>query len=106
MDLRMGLWRIGGVGADIGQRLGINWLTYNVGVFHYYHTIASKMAPAYAKAVRTLWPEVRTAIDVGCGTGDYVAALSAVGISTTGYQVLCHRPHVCPAREWPQDPTT
>ena len=61
--------------SKIGERLHLDWLTYNPLIFWYYHEAAAASAPAVADTLEAVFPEARTFIDVGAGSGAYAAEL-------------------------------
>ena len=76
--------------SKVGERLGVEWLTYNAVVFEHFASAAALAAPGFASAVRATFPDVRTAADVGCGTGHFVDALRKAGIAAAGYEYSQH----------------
>lgn len=81
-------WRTQAIEAvsRIGEATGQEWLTYHPLAYESFWESAREAAPGFASILRELFPDVQSAIDVGCGTGNYVAALRAVGINTNGYE--------------------
>jgi SAM-dependent methyltransferase len=70
----------------IGERIGSERLTYNALVHEHFAGQARERAPAMARIIRRALPEIRTAVDLGCGSGHFVAALRAEGIQAEGYE--------------------
>ena len=88
--LKLGYWdvrrRVCLAASKVGERLGVDSMTYNAVVFEYFASAAERAAPGFAACVRLAFPEVRTAADIGCGTGHFVQGLRKAGISTIGYE--------------------
>jgi SAM-dependent methyltransferase len=59
--------------SRVGERLGIDWLTYNPLVVAYYHERARANAPGVFEAFGRLFPEAQRYLDVGAGSGAYAA---------------------------------
>jgi SAM-dependent methyltransferase len=72
--------------SRVGELTGQSWLTYHPWVYEAFWESAVHAAPGFARVIRDTFPEVRSAIDLGCGTGNYVAALRTVGIPAEGYE--------------------
>ena len=82
------------VGAKVsmfGERIDSDRLTYNRLVMEEFaqHGIAGSVP--IANAVLALWPEIRRVVDLGCGSGHYVAEFQRRGIAAVGYE---RSPHV------------
>src|SRR2546423_9684672 len=60
---------LGGRAARLGERLGIDWLTYNPLYFRDIHGRALSDAPAVMRAFATHFPDAERLIDVGAGGG-------------------------------------
>jgi hypothetical protein len=59
--------------SRVGERFGIDCLTYNPLVFAYYHERARANAPGVFEAFGRLFPEAQWYLDVGAGSGAYAA---------------------------------
>jgi hypothetical protein len=70
----------------IGERIGSDRLTYNALVHEHFAGQARERAPALARIIRQALPGIGTAVDLGCGSGHFVAALRAEGIRAEGYE--------------------
>jgi hypothetical protein len=55
--------------SQLGERLGIDWLTYNPLVFFYYHEHAVADAPTVARTFEEVFPEAKRFVDAGAGSG-------------------------------------
>ena len=60
--------------------MGVRVLIYNPTTFDSYAEINRLAAPAFVQNIKATLPGIATAVDVGCGTGEYVAALAAGGV--------------------------
>jgi SAM-dependent methyltransferase len=67
-----------------GERYGIDWLIYNPLEFRRYHQFAKADAPGVADSILGCFPTLRSANDVGCGTGTMAAEFRRRGIDVTG----------------------
>jgi 2-polyprenyl-3-methyl-5-hydroxy-6-metoxy-1,4-benzoquinol methylase len=63
-----------------GESRGIDWLTYNPGMFLRYHRWAVADAPAVIRTLRDVFPEVRRLADVGAGSGAWAAEAARQGL--------------------------
>lgn len=61
--------------SAVGRTLGSESLTYNRGIFRFFHETALRSAPVLADALARELPHARRVIDLGCGTGALLAAL-------------------------------
>jgi SAM-dependent methyltransferase len=61
------------VGIAAGDRFDVPWLMYNPLVFRYYHRIAKMNAPGVMGAFAEAFPQARSFVDVGAGSGGYAA---------------------------------
>lgn len=55
--------------SQLGEQLGIDWLTYNPLVFPYYHEHAVANAPTVARTFEEVFPEAGRFVDAGAGSG-------------------------------------
>lgn len=78
----------------IGERLGIDGLTYNRGVFLAFHEAALANAPKVADAVLTEFPGIASLADVGCGSGGFAAEFMRRGVRVMGCEYSAR------GREW------
>jgi SAM-dependent methyltransferase len=67
--------------SNLGQRLGLSWMTYNPVIFQHFHEHAVRNAPAVAGALTETFPEARRFADVGSGSGAFAAELLRHGVS-------------------------
>ncbi|MBX3406995.1 MAG: methyltransferase domain-containing protein [Phycisphaeraceae bacterium] len=78
----------------LGERLGIDSLTYNRGVFQSFHEAALANAPKIADAVMAEFPDTRSLADVGCGSGGFAAEFIRRGVRVMGCEYSAR------GREW------
>src|SRR5215471_18255885 len=72
--------------AALGCRTRVPGLTLNRFRFIDWHHRSLETAPAVIDGLLSLYPHVRDAIDLGCGTGVYVNELRARGVSAVGFE--------------------
>jgi hypothetical protein len=72
--------------SQLGERLGIDWLTYNPLVFLYYHEHAVVNAPTVARTFEEVFPESKRFVDAGAGSGAYAAELRRRGHIVLAYE--------------------
>lgn len=72
--------------SAIGDKYGIDWLTYNPGVFLEFAMVARRNAPLFTSALVATFPDAKTFNDVGCGTGQFVLNLQKLGKDARGYE--------------------
>lgn len=70
--------------SRLGEALGWDWLTYNWGVTLSFHRTAKRNAPLLADAVQQSFPHIKSVVDIGCGTGDYLAEFQRRGLKVLG----------------------
>jgi SAM-dependent methyltransferase len=70
----------------LGERWGVQWLIENPLTFRYYHRLAAENAPAAVSAFEAVFPEARTFVDVGAGSGAYAAELRRRGMTVVAYE--------------------
>jgi SAM-dependent methyltransferase len=71
----------------VGERFGIDLLTYNPLVMLKFHDESKSNAPKVAAAISNAFPQARTYLDVGCGSGAFAAELTRRGFEV----VACER---------------
>jgi hypothetical protein len=76
--------------SDLGERLGIDLLTYNPLRMRQYHRYAAENAPGVITSLRACFPDARRVADIGSGSGAYVAEASRQGLAAIG----CERSRV------------
>lgn len=66
---------------------------YNPLTTHYFRHSANRLAPPFVDSVLSLYPEIKTAVDVGSGSGSYVNTFRKKGVSALGleYSVSARR---------------
>src|SRR5262245_44483062 len=72
--------------SQLGERLGIDWLTYNPLVFLYYHEHAVADAPTVARTFEEVFPEAGRFVDAGSGSGAFAAERRRRGHSVVAYE--------------------
>jgi hypothetical protein len=88
---RHGLRQVVGEQASaLGARIHVEQLKYNRVVMEKFANHGAAAAPVFAKAILSVWPDVRSMADFGCGTGHYVAAFRDQGVMATGYERSSH----------------
>ncbi|WP_428936771.1 class I SAM-dependent methyltransferase [Fontivita pretiosa] len=78
----------------LGERFGIDWLTYNPIHFRHFHEHGLRNAPAVMRVIARTFPEARSYVDVGAGSGVYAAEAQRQGIRV----VACE--HSSTGRRW------
>jgi SAM-dependent methyltransferase len=76
--------------SDLGERFGIDLLTYNPLRMRQYHRYATENAPGVVASLRSCFPDARRYADVGSGSGAYVAEAARQGLEAIG----CERSRV------------
>lgn len=72
--------------SEIGDRYGVEWLTYNPGVFLEFALVARRNSPLFTRALVDTFPEANFFNDIGCGTGQFVKALRKLGKTAEGFE--------------------
>lgn len=72
--------------SALGERLGWSWLMYNPGIFRHFHQAGVRNAPLLADPVLREFPDARTFIDVGCGSGAFAAEFQRRGLKVVGFE--------------------
>jgi hypothetical protein len=72
--------------SQLGERFGIDWLTYNPLVFLYFHEHAIANAPTVARTFEEVFPEADRFVDAGAGSGAYAAELRRRGHIVVAYE--------------------
>jgi SAM-dependent methyltransferase len=70
--------------SGLGERLQCHALIYNVGIIRLFHHAALANAPHVSQAIISRFPQAKSIIDVGCGTGVYVAEFQSKGLRAVG----------------------
>jgi SAM-dependent methyltransferase len=74
------LWRITTYTTGLGERRGIDWLTYSPLQLLAYHRLAALDAGAVMRAFGRVFPEARRYVDVGAGSGAHAAEAQRLGV--------------------------
>src|SRR5262245_28130945 len=67
------LWKAGPGLSKVGEKLGLNWLTYNPFLYYSFNELALRNAPGVLGVIFGRFPDAKTVIDVGCGGGAFAA---------------------------------
>jgi len=67
----------------LGERLGVEWLTYNPLVYQFFHEKALENSPGLSAGICEQYPDLRRLADVGCGTGVFARAMMDRGLEVT-----------------------
>lgn len=70
----------------LGEQTGSEFLIYNPLVQYGFERAARRNAPVFARSLLAEFPDLRRVVDVGCGTGAYVATLLSLGINAIGVE--------------------
>lgn len=73
------LWRAGPGLSKVGEKLGLNWLTYNPFLYYSFNELALRNAPGVLGAITAQFPKAQKFIDVGCGGGAFAAHAGRIG---------------------------
>jgi SAM-dependent methyltransferase len=76
--------------CTVGQRLGIDALTYNPVIMEMFHSMALQNAAKVVSAIREVFPQIRSVIDVGCGSGAFAAEFARQGLHAIGLEHSRH----------------
>jgi hypothetical protein len=72
--------------SALGERLGLDSLTYNAVVFELFGHLGAQAAPGLADSILELFPHVRSVVDLGCGTGHTVRAFRDRRVRAEGFE--------------------
>lgn len=73
------LWRSGPALSRVGERLGINWLTYNPLLYYSFNELALQNAPGVMGVITKRFPAAIRYLDVGAGGGAFAAQTARLG---------------------------
>ena len=76
--------------SRVGERLGIDALTYNPVIMESFHSFALHNAAKVVSAILEVFPETASFIDVGCGSGAFAAEFTRQGLRTIGLEHSRH----------------
>ncbi|MCC6682539.1 MAG: class I SAM-dependent methyltransferase [Phycisphaeraceae bacterium] len=82
--------QIGNLVSAVGERVGSQPLIFNRLTFSMFHRGALETAPAAVEGLLALYPQLRTAVDLGCGTGVYLHQLQNRSLEVFGYEHSAH----------------
>ena len=74
--------------SRLGDGLQSPGLIYNSWTLDSFHRLALEAAPTVVDGVMKMYPNIRSAVDWGCGTGPYVAEFIQRGVACEGYEYL------------------
>jgi SAM-dependent methyltransferase len=72
--------------STLGEKLGSDRLVYNAWTYAGFHRAALEAGPTMVAGILELLPGIRSAVDLGCGTGVYVRELLARGVDAQGFE--------------------
>lgn len=78
--------RIGWSITRFGDRHNLRFLSYNPITWAFFYISGRRAGKVFSLLVSEQFPEVRSALDVGAGTGGYVSSLSKQGIRAVGVE--------------------
>lgn len=73
------LWKAGPALSKVGERTGVDWLTYNPLLYFQFHELAKRNAPGVVGTIAAHFPSASTWLDVGAGTGAFAAHAKSLG---------------------------
>ena len=84
------MWRGGPALSRVGERLNLNWLTYNPLLYYSFNELALQNAPGVIGAISARFPEAQSYIDVGAGAGAFAAQAGRSGKSVAACEYSPH----------------
>lgn len=69
-----------------GEKIDTERIIYNSWNYKGFHRSALENAPALAHGILTLFPDIKSVVDLGCGTGVYVSEFRRRGVHAEGYE--------------------
>ncbi len=72
--------------CELGERHGLRFLVYNPITWGRFFFSARRAGLAFGAALKENFPAVRSVVDVGAGSGGYVARLRQLGFEATGVE--------------------
>ena len=72
--------------SSLGERFGIDALTYNPVIFRMYDRLAEADAPIIMERLQTVVPEAERVLDVGAGSGRFAAEARRRGLDVTAIE--------------------
>lgn len=76
--------------SRVGERLSIDALTYNPVIMESFHSFALQNAAKVVAAIREVFAEAHSVIDVGCGSGAFAAEFTRQGVRAIGLEHSRH----------------
>ena len=76
--------------SHLGERLGLHVLVYNPWIMMEFHRHALREAPLVIPVVCELYPNVRSVLDVGSGTGVFASEFARRGLQSTAIENSKH----------------
>jgi len=77
---------IGGALSRLGERVGSQRMIYNPWTYLRFHRCSMDTAPVMVAGILDCYPDLRSAVDLGCGTGVYVSEFRKRDVSSEGYE--------------------
>ena len=78
--------QIGDYLSQIGKVLNSEKIIYNSWTFAIFQRAALEIAPVVVKKILALFPDIKNVVDLGCGTGVYVAEFRKRNIDAEGFE--------------------
>ena len=76
--------------STVGEKIGFHWLTYNPWVMQHFHDDAVVNAPKVVNAISAMFPEARSVLDVGAGSGAIAAEFARRKFATLACENSAH----------------
>jgi SAM-dependent methyltransferase len=76
--------------SRVGERFNIDAFTYNPVIMEVFHAYAVQNAAKVVTAMCEVFPQVRSVIDVGCGSGAFAAEAARQGLRAIGLEHSRH----------------
>ncbi len=70
----------------LGEKIGQERITYNPWVYAAFHRVALETAPTLVEGIPRLFPDLKTVVDFGCGTGVHLSELGNRGVMGEGFE--------------------
>jgi hypothetical protein len=72
--------------SAVGARHDVHWLIYNPFQFRWFHQQAKGNAPGVVDALREVFPDARSVVDVGAGAGTFAARARRSGLRAQAFE--------------------
>jgi SAM-dependent methyltransferase len=80
------LWRLATTGGRLGERLGIEWLTYSPAQLWAFHQLAKPNADPVGRSIADVFPAASRVADIGAGSGAIAAGVERAGLPVTAFE--------------------